>query len=643
MAALLFVLALAFARPVHAARPLTDAESAQDLARAETLIGLGEYEEAVTILKMLTERGYVRAAVRLADLLYGEVALMDIETGANAGDQRAALDLAIEFYQDAVSVDGGHYDQASRRLARLLLLREQDPDSVRGAIDQLRRLIVLGSGPAAYDLGRAYLFGRGVPTNPREADRFLLMAIEQGEYKAARLLGIVYYRGLNRPPDMDRAIEYLKLALAHDEYEAATYLGLIHAGRGDYDKAIAATGEAIRILTQLYDADPQSLYAMRLAELYLRDPYWPQDQAQGIAWLDRAASDGTGLAAYRLFQIYASDDFGPHDLGVANGYAHQVADARYWSAIPTIAHHYLADACLTPDEAEQAVNWLTSASVSGDANAMHTLATALGGDWACVATDIAASRDWMLAAARAEWGTNEDVLDLGRLVLETATDEATIRYGLDLLAAAAERGNVAAKTDLGQYLVEDSGDPADYARGMDMLREVANQENGDRAMSTLGRALLYSADEAERDEAVLWLQRAVGYGRPDAMRILGRIYLEGMVVSADVARAEQLLLRGLAYGDGESGVLLADIYQAGLGGRVDFDRAHRVLEQASALGSAEAMLRLSEVYRLGLGVEVQPERADALLSQAAAAGNTQAQMLMQTAVPPLTEVRSVEG
>ncbi|MEZ5667936.1 MAG: tetratricopeptide repeat protein [Alphaproteobacteria bacterium] len=626
--------ALLAAASAHAQPVVSDPLAAQELARAETLIELGEYDEAVAILKRLANGGFVLAAVRLADLLYDE-----IEVGTEVADspeQRAILDLAIDFYRQATAIDGSHYDRAGRRLARLLLLRAESDTDVQAAVDQLRSLIVLGSGAAAYDLGRAYMFGRGVPGNARQAERYLHIAIDMGEYNAARLFGFILARGIGRPSDPEAAIRYLQMAVDHDDYRAARTMADVYARMlGDGESAVAAVDAEIDILQRLFRADPRPGYAMRLSELYLRDPYRPQELDQGMAWLDRAAADGTGLAAYRLFQIYVDPAFGPYDPVAAGGFAGQVAADAYWDAVPAIANQYFLAACDAPADAAQALDWLEQAAAAGHADSMHVLGRALAGDWACLSGGRRESQQWMLAAAEAGWGENEDVLDLGRAALDTALDEADREHGLALLAVAAARGNLAAKTDLGAILLEEGTSRAEIVRGADLLRAVGNEQNGPRAMIALARGLLYSADADERAEALLWLKRAVGYGRPDAMRILGRAYMEGLVAPHDPAAATELLAHALALGDGEAGVLLADIYMSGLNGTVDLDRARTTLEQAAGYGSAEAMLRLSEIYRLGLGVDAQPALADDFLLRAAEAGNTQAQLLREAGVPAL--------
>jgi len=77
-----------------------------------------------------------------------------------------------------------------------------------------------GYGPAEYELGRIYLYGRGVPANYRLALSWEQKAADQGDARAQRDLAFMYERGFGVEQDSAQAAEWNRKAAAQGNAEA---------------------------------------------------------------------------------------------------------------------------------------------------------------------------------------------------------------------------------------------------------------------------------------------------------------------------------------------------------------------------------------------------------------------------------------
>jgi cell division septation protein DedD len=76
------------------------------------------------------------------------------------------------------------------------------------AVTIWRPLAAMGSAEAAFNLGQAYKFGRGVPADPVAAKRWYEQAAKAGNVQAQTTLGLTLYQEGNRPA----ALRWLQLA-----------------------------------------------------------------------------------------------------------------------------------------------------------------------------------------------------------------------------------------------------------------------------------------------------------------------------------------------------------------------------------------------------------------------------------------------
>jgi len=127
--------------------------------------------------------------------------------------------------------------------------------------------------------------------------------------------------------------------------------------------------------------------------------------------------------------------------------------------------------------------------------------------------------------------------------------------------------------------------------------------------------------ERRYDEAFPVLERAAEVRNPEAMGLVGILYLNGLGTRENHRRAVRWLRRAADAGNARGMNALGTAYERDQGVRQDFDAAMRLYERAADAGSAEAMNNIGGLYRRGLGVQRSDSQAMSAYRRAAAAGS----------------------
>ncbi len=89
------------------------------------------------------------------------------------------------------------------------------------AFEWFKKAAEAGSVAARYELGKAYLYGRGTPQHFQLAAEQLLQAAQAGHTGAQYLLARMYQNGQGSPQDLMRAYMWLNVAAANGHPTAA--------------------------------------------------------------------------------------------------------------------------------------------------------------------------------------------------------------------------------------------------------------------------------------------------------------------------------------------------------------------------------------------------------------------------------------
>jgi TPR repeat protein len=487
------------------------------------------------------------------------------------------------------------------QLARASELAAQG--SHRAAYPLFVKAAKAGLPAAAGELGRAYLFGHGVPRCLTEALRWLTWAASAGEVAAQTLLADLALQGISRTtttgffdavsehtkdmPDYDQALKWARRAALGGSSEAKALLGFIltagpaqvrdqEQGEDFYQQA-AETGNPFGQLG----------WALILLR---RNTAVAVGKARGL--LEAAASAGLATAHYMLGIIAESGVAGAQDFLVA---------AEHYRAGAELGHHsaelrYGIALLLGRGVKQDAFNgesWLRRAGLAGEPQAaamvgdLYTRAGFLPPNYVEAAI-------WFRRAAEA--GHTGSARKLGQLHLSGAgvvrdPEEAALWF-----RKAAARGNADAMVDLAQLALTRQIPGADRQTILAWFQQKA--ETGDlAAIFNLGICLAEGIGTRRDDPQALALFRRAAKCMPIAQYWYGRMLAEGRGTAPDLQSARTWFLKAAEQHNADAEAAAGEMLFNGRGGPPDRSMAMALFMRAAAAGQPGAVFALEVLRR----------------------------------------------
>ena len=250
-----------------------------------TLLQAGSYDEALSLLLTSANAGYTPAQVA-----YG--------SAFDQGDG-VAVDTRVAFEWLTRAAAGGH-PIGSYNLGLLYSHGRGVESDPRIAAELYVKAAQAGYPKAMFALALAYEEGAGVPQDYEQANHWFEQAAANGE--PGGFYG--YYRGIElghgKPQDSAQAFEFwLSSAQGGDLYSMVRAGAAYEAGRG--------TTRDIAKALQLYRYAARLIYGpgqLHLGRLLLREAKTPNETADGISWLRRAAFNEQNEAYMILAEHY---------------------------------------------------------------------------------------------------------------------------------------------------------------------------------------------------------------------------------------------------------------------------------------------------------------------------------------------------
>lgn len=155
-----------------------------------------------------------------------------------------------------------------------------------------------GYAPAEYEVGRIYLYGRGIPIDYAQALVWERKAAEQGDPRAQRDLAFMYERGFGVAADPAKAAEWNQKAATQGNAEAQLHL----AKALDEGAGVNKDAEEARRWYSKAARQEQPAAQLELAR---------QSAGQGncpvaVHWYEEAAEHGQTQAMFELARLYLS-------------------------------------------------------------------------------------------------------------------------------------------------------------------------------------------------------------------------------------------------------------------------------------------------------------------------------------------------
>lgn len=412
---------------------------------------------------------------------------------------------------------------------------------------------------------------------------------------------------------------------------------LVRAGRSD---------EARGLLSAREDSDSAPLLAY-LATFHRDGDGGPADPARAVELFDRAAKLGSGFAAYSLSLMLENGDGVAPDQARAYLALERAVELLYPPALVKKARQLRASS--EPEDQRRAVELLLPAAEAGEPWAAPMLArayrygqgvtpdakVALG--WyrkeiARAPDDPAMAETWLqtgallrkggdglpadAAAAAAAFdkagrlGKPAAWWEIGDMARKGEGRPANSREAVRWFRKAQAAGDAYSAVELGRAYVSGAGTIKDFAEATRWFLIAAGSDLGvdaRHASENVAYRFLYGFDnEANREEALRWFEKAAGDGDIEARRALG----ETLVEHADPERAKdglRILTELAEQGDAAAQASLGYAYANGQATEADRERAALWYEKAAQGGNTRAALNLGELHEKGLLAKPEPE------------------------------------
>ncbi|MBQ4618790.1 MAG: SEL1-like repeat protein, partial [Clostridia bacterium] len=325
----------------------------ENYLEAEEYLNVGNPEEALRRLTVLSDEGNLNATVRIGYMyLYGEGVSSDPI-------------IARTYFNKAA--EGKH-------TTAMCIMGIMSLEGIGGQKDEERAYIWFKTAAdqnnsyAMRFLGEIYRLGRGVPQDYKSAFDWYKKAADIGDVRSMNCLGVMYDNGYGVAQNYEKAIDWYERAAQEGVATAMYNLGnSYYDGKGveqSYDKAF-----------ELYECAAQNGNAAAMNSLgvmYQCGYSVEQSYEMAFEWYSRAAQDGDATALYNLGTMYN------------NGYnveqSHEKAFELFEQAAQEgedIAMYWLGVQYKNGEGVEQnyekAFEWFERAAQEGNASAMNSL------------------------------------------------------------------------------------------------------------------------------------------------------------------------------------------------------------------------------------------------------------------------------
>ena len=292
---------------------------------------------------------------------------------SDAGNEDAACELGAGYYRG----DFGKPDMTMalkwmQKAAKLgdatamnivgMMYRDGDVGKVDlgKSIDWFKRAAncEIPNADAMCNLGEAYLEGKGVEKDVKEAEKWYRKAADTGESDAEAVLGTKYYNGDFGEPNYTKAKKWWERAGEHGDSAAMFNLATSYRD-GDFgEKDIKQWIYWVERSIAKGNVKAMEEYAMYLFE--------NGDEAQCKKLLTRASDAGNASAMNSLALRLYNGDFGVKDVKGAVQLWERAAELKFGKAMCNLGELYLAgDDDISPD-ADIALSWYKRAADEGE-------------------------------------------------------------------------------------------------------------------------------------------------------------------------------------------------------------------------------------------------------------------------------------
>jgi len=450
--------------------------------------------------------------------------------------RRAGDDLAMAF------AHGGERHDVSITL--------QPMPSKESRVEMLRKLSKQGQVWAQHELGRCYLYGRGVVKDDAQGAAWVRKAAEAGNASAqAGLADLLLSRG--GPQNDAEALVWARKAADQQDSLGQIQMGYLFGnGRAvpqDFQQAMAWYQKSAD------QGDPRAEY--QIGGLYYHGKGVPQNYGTAAEWYQRAADHGDSDSQNDLGVMFQNGQGVTRDSARAVQYYRLAAEQRHILGMRNLGVAY-RDGELVAQNVQEALKWLKEAASQGDADANLSLgsmyAQAQG-----VPHDYPQARKYFLEAAKLGSATGQ--FEVGLMTSQGLGVKKDYDAAMTWFRKAAEQGLPEAYHEIGRAYEFGWGVPQNNAQAVKNYHEAAKKGLA-VAQDGLGLMIL-KGQGVKKDYQVAraWFELAAKQGESDALYNIGVIYESGWGVAADRAKAISFYQRAAEKGSDLAKEALRDL------------------------------------------------------------------------------------
>jgi TPR repeat protein len=342
------------------------------------------------------------------------------------------------------------------------------------------------------------------------------------------------------------------------------------------------------------------------------------DMRQGLLLLETAAAKGDVDAMNYLGRVYALGKLGTPDMARAVSYYRQAAENGDGYAAYNLGRGYWFGDLGLPVDLEQAFRYMMDAAEMRNTSAEFFVGRMYFEGKGTEKNDALA----LFWASQGYYkNDSDDKALLGLLLLNLRKDKPGHDAGMKLLMDVVKDGSSYAQLEYARLILRGARNESEVQVAFDWVRRAAEGGN-ESAKALLGRMYVQGfgvAADVPRGMALLAEQEREKL--PDVFNELGIIYRSEKSGMTDKAKAAEYFKRGAELGQREAAQSLAVMLHTGEGVPVDLKQAIHYYELAVKSGFPDAMNNLAEIYQHGEGgISPNPGKAITLQRRAAQLG-----------------------
>ena len=392
------------------------------------------------------------------------------------------------------------------------------------AISLLRERAEKGDCDAQAALGDIFYFGKGVPKDFYEAEKWYRKAADQGHLIAQFNMGTFYRDGIGVPKDFSEAAKWFRKAAEQGEPDAQYSLATRYLNGEGVPKDFSEAVKWFRRAAEQGNPDAQN----SLGNRYFKGEGVSVDYKEAEKWYRKAAQQGSEQAK--------------KSLSIVESLIESAESINGLEKENRVEQHELKT--IQADERDITIMPLRRKVKNGDYDAQNSLGYCyLKGEG--VPVDYKEAEKWFRKAA--QQGSEQAKYSLS--IVESLNENTDSTDRLSLLREKAEKGDCDAQAALGDIYQFGQGVPKDFYEAAKWYRKAAEQGN---VISQFYMGIFYRNGigvPKDLSEAVKWSRKAAEQGKPSAQFSLAIRYLEGIGVPKDSSEAVKWFRKAAEQGD----------------------------------------------------------------------------------------------